>query len=558
MANILVYEIASSASPNSERLFSPDRKHFFWNDKKFINMTLGDIVFFINRTKGFTLFTEIDKIDIQANTTESNTSFTDDSVAYTVDGKYNKFIRFKIIEEKAINSDWRWKTLGSAEATYLAREDVNEFDINTVRNNIERIGQLLSVYNDPASLSYQLLIKCRNILESQPAIPNPEPLGVPEMFKITEFAERVTAANLKFPIEHSTRFVSALCTKPFVILTGLSGSGKTKLAQAFAQWICEDESQYCIVPVGADWTNREPLLGYPNALSKNEYIKPDNGVIDLIIEAGKGENIDKPYFLILDEMNLSHVERYFADFLSAMGLGKDSEITLHTGDSAWDGVPSSVKLSKNLFIIGTVNIDETTYMFSPKVLDRANVIEFRVSDEEMAAFLKNPAKPDISKLSGAGSGMAADFVALAESEVNEFRDKEKINAELTNFFKELKKIGAEFGYRTASEIYRFAGQLDRLTAKEGKKWKTDDVIDAAVIQKLLPKVHGSRSKLDPVLKTLAILCLADKHESDTLFKETWDFDSIPKDKIRFPLSLEKIIRMRRRVIQDGFTSFAEA
>lgn len=381
------------------------------------------------------------------------------------------------------------------------------------------------------------------------------PIGA-SVLKIKECEDITKSAGLIFNVNLIARFVASLCTKPFVILTGLSGSGKTKLAQAFAQWICADKSQYRIVPVGADWTNREPLLGYPNALEEGNYVKPNNGVIDLIVEAGN--NPGKPFFLILDEMNLSHAERYFADFLSAMELGEMGEITLHTGGSAWNGVPSSVKLSKNTFIIGTVNIDETTYMFSPKVLDRANVIEFRVSGEEMAAFLENPAKPDIEKLAGAGSGMAADFVAIAESDVTEFRDKEKINAELTNFFKELKKIGAEFGYRTASEIYRFAGQLDRLTAKEGKKWKTDDVIDAAVIQKLLPKVHGSRSKLDPILKALATLCLADKNESNTLFKEPWDFDSIPKDKIRFPLSLEKIIRMRRRVIQDGFTSFAEA
>ena len=66
-----------------------------------------------------------------------------------------------------------------------------------------------------------------------------------------------------------------------IIITGLSGSGKTKLAQAYVQWICQEESQYRIIPVGADWTNREPLLGYPNALKPEEYVKPDSGVIDL-------------------------------------------------------------------------------------------------------------------------------------------------------------------------------------------------------------------------------------------------------------------------------------
>ena len=144
----------------------------------------------------------------------------------------------------------------------------------------------------------------------------------------------------------------------------------------------------CIVPVGADWTNREALLGYPNALNEGEYVLPENGVLNLLIEANKPENQDKPYFLILDEMNLSHVERYFADFLSVME--SQEHIPLHPETEMWKGcrVPGKVSLPPNLFIVGTVNIDETTYMFSPKVLDRANVIEFRVTRGGNGAFLK--------------------------------------------------------------------------------------------------------------------------------------------------------------------------
>src|SRR5690606_12776113 len=137
---------------------------------------------------------------------------------------------------------------------------------------------------------------------------------------------------------------------------------KTKLAQAFVEWICQDDEQYKIVPVGADWTNREPLLGYPNALKPDEYVKPDSGVLDLIIQANSHPNL--PYFLILDEMNLSHVERYFADFLSAMESKEGIPLQPHKAEN---GVPEKLEIPKNLFIIGTVNIDETTNMFSPKV-----------------------------------------------------------------------------------------------------------------------------------------------------------------------------------------------
>ena len=137
---------------------------------------------------------------------------------------------------------------------------------------------------------------------------------------------------------------------------------------------------------GADWTNREPLLGYPNALEANKYVTPENGVLDLINRARIDET--KPYFLILDEMNLSHVERYFADFLSTMESG--DAIPLHTIDSEEaraGGIPKQIKLPNNLFIIGTVNIDETTYMFSPKVLDRANTIEFRLTETDLKTLL---------------------------------------------------------------------------------------------------------------------------------------------------------------------------
>ncbi|RJP90970.1 MAG: DUF3578 domain-containing protein [Desulfobacteraceae bacterium] len=383
-----------------------------------------------------------------------------------------------------------------------------------------------------------------------------------EKFKVTKLQTNIESAGFKYDKKLILRFISALCTKPFVILTGLSGSGKTKLAQVFSQWIIENQSQYCLIPVGSDWTNRDPLIGYPNALIPGNYIKSDNGILDLIIEASKHENSNKPFFLILDEMNLSHVERYFSDFLSTMESG--GAITLHDGSHIWkDSVPAFLSLPKNLFIIGTVNIDETTYMFSPKVLDRASVIEFSVSEDEMRDFLNNPVKPDLESLAGAGVSMADDFVRISNENIAEFEDMDNINNALLKFFNELKKTGSEFGYRTASEIYRFAGVIKKLIQSDSNEdpWATDEVIDAAVMQKLLPKVHGSRKKLEPVLNTLAGLCLLES--SVNTLEIIKNFEKAPEkindsDHVRFKISLEKILRMKKRAIQEGFTSFAEA
>ena len=367
-------------------------------------------------------------------------------------------------------------------------------------------------------------------------------MGVFNVFKIKH---AIQGSGLFYSDSLLVRFCSSLLTNPFVILTGLSGSGKTKLAQAFVQWICQDDDQYRVVPVGADWTNREPLLGYPNALKPDEYVKPDSGVLDLIIQANNQP--DLPHFLILDEMNLSHVERYFADFLSAME--SKEEIPLHSGGIK-NGVPSKLELPSNLFIIGTVNIDETTNMFSPKVLDRANTIEFRVSQDEMKSFLANIKVIDMDALTGKGSGMAKSFLEMSADQ--SFAVDEEINDALIKFFGELSKTGTEFGYRSASEILRLIHQLSVLDNSLG----TPQKIDIAIMQKLLPKLHGSQRRISSTLKTLGSFCMSGTVDIEKIFQDE-NFDYKRTD-VLYPLSLEKVARMYRVAIANGFTSFAEA
>ena len=130
-----------------------------------------------------------------------------------------------------------------------------------------------------------------------------------------------------------------------------------------------DNKNYEIVSVGSNWTDNRHILGYMNAISGEYSSTP---ALDLMIKSNK--DFVHPYFLILDEMNLSYVERYFSDFISCMESGEP--IQLSPGDR--DDVPE-IDPGDNLFVIGTVNMDETTYAFSPKVLDRANVLEFEAA-----------------------------------------------------------------------------------------------------------------------------------------------------------------------------------
>jgi 5-methylcytosine-specific restriction enzyme B len=393
-------------------------------------------------------------------------------------------------------------------------------------------------------------------------------------FEVEVFKDSLGKANLFFDDNLCLRFAASLITKPFTILTGLSGSGKTKLAQAFVQWICESSEQYKIIAVGADWTNSEPLLGFPNGLTSDQYSMPDSGALKILMEAGKVENQNKPYFLVLDEMNLSHVERYFADFLSVMESGKC--ISLYDGADRMSGktaIPKDLCWPSNLFIIGTVNIDETTYMFSPKVLDRANVIEFRVSPDEMSSYLLWAKPLEMEKLfsddnennSGKGAKLAKDFLRLSRGKIS----SDKAKKALGDFFPVLQKAGAEFGYRTASEINRLVGVLETLRTdsneEENDNLTDDDFIDFAIMQKLLPKLHGSRTRLVPVLILLGRLCItgvssaenfSDKDDRQFI-KENFDAN-LSVEKIKYKISFDKLRRMYRNVIANGFTSYAEA
>jgi len=418
------------------------------------------------------------------------------------------------------------------------------------KNNLgkpERYGNsfVYSTYDIQQDIAKEKIDKdLSNIIKIYKAMEVSSPSQENHEFTYSDFDRDALSAGLYFNEKIGLRFIASLLAKPFVILTGLSGSGKTKLAQAFALWICENSNQFKVIPVGADWTNREPLLGFPNALNENDYIKPDSKVLDLIIDANS--NLSKPYFLILDEMNLSHVERYFADFLSVME--SKGRIFLHSGEKNRNGVPSEIGLPKNLFIIGTVNIDETTYMFSPKVLDRANVIEFRVMPGEMEGYLRNRSILNLEKLTQLGSKMAIDFVKKANDQNMDAVDYDVLLVALMNFFSELKKAGAEFGYRSASEIIRFAATVNKLEPKT----KSEEVIDAAIMQKLLPKVHGSRRKLEPILRMLGGLCLSNEQTLEDYLKDSNTSEA------KYPVSLEKIGRMYNNLLSNGFTSYAEA
>ena len=335
-----------------------------------------------------------------------------------------------------------------------------------------------------------------------------------------------------FKSEFARRYITALLSKPFVILTGNSGTGKTRISKQFAEYLEVDcgnnEKNWELIPVGADWTDNTRILGYYNPLAndgKGKYEKTK--ILKLIERANAPENKNIPFFIILDEMNLSHVERYFADFLSHMET-PDLKFVL-------DGYRGIVKYPENLFVVGTVNIDETTYMFSPKVLDRANVIEFKPNEESVLDLFVNPSENE--NITPVSDGTAQAFEKLAVQirggygSLNETSFIE-VQEVFKNIYEILEKSGYEFAYRTVREIRQYLSASYKLS-EDQDSYELYTAIDEQLIQKILPKVHGNKKEIGNLLEELGTLC-ADNN---------------------LPLSGDKIEKMKGKLAQIQYASF---
>ena len=286
-----------------------------------------------------------------------------------------------------------------------------------------------------------------------------------------------------------------------------------------------------IVPVGSDWTDNTKILGFYNPLKKTY---ESTKILDFILLAR--DNPEIPFFLILDEMNLSHVERYFSDFLSAME--SHEKIILYSKDEDCDSdIPESIDLPENLFVTGTVNIDETTYMFSPKVLDRANVIEFIPDQKDVLSNFAAESQP--IEIEPVNDGSAEGFLALAKT----VRETTTLPAGsdicktiLEGISNILDGSGFEFAFRTAKEIRLYINAAYALAQNDEKTLSEEDYVnlmDEQLLQKVLPKVHGNRSQVGTLLSNLS------KYSEEKNLKE----------------SKKKIDRMLKQLETSQFTSF---
>jgi 5-methylcytosine-specific restriction enzyme B len=345
-------------------------------------------------------------------------------------------------------------------------------------------------------------------------------------------------------------FYLSLKSKPFVILAGVSGTGKSKLVRLFAEAVgaTVDNGQFKMISVKPDWNDNTELFGYKNIAG--DFIPGQ--LTSIILETVKPENKHKPYFICLDEMNLARVEYYLSDYLSLIesrefwGQEIITDKLFSKGYHKEDSEYNNIYLPDNLYLIGTVNMDDTTYAFSRKVLDRANTIEFSaVNLEELNFEFTNEVRQIVQN----NDFLKTRFLNISDALTEDTEYVKAINDKVIEINNIMKKGNRHFGYRVRDEIvfYMLENKISSVIEEE------DTAFDYVVMQKVLPTINGSDAKIKDILVGLYNICNPEKPvvaSSSNYINEAEKFLGSAK----YRKSAAKIIDMLRGY-EDGFASY---
>ncbi|MEK5061724.1 ATPase [Paenibacillus sp. FSL H7-0326] len=363
-----------------------------------------------------------------------------------------------------------------------------------------------------------------------------------------------------YPDSLMENFYLSLKTKPFVILAGVSGTGKTKLVKLFAEALGATmaNGQFTLIPVRPDWSDPSDLLGYKDL---SGVFRPGR-LTEVLVEASKPENKNKPYFICLDEMNLARVEYYFSDLLSVMETQEWQGSRIVT--SALIG-PESLRdedqslyggltLPDNVYVIGTVNMDETTHPFSKKVLDRANTIEFNYINLEQ--FPSDGVEIDDFESSSTNN-------AFLRSEYLQLTDMYSAYPELVGSTTDklvkinniLEEIHSHVGFRIRDSICFYMAYNQRF-----ELLPEDNAFDGQLLQKILPRIQGSSLSVKKVLLLLMQEAIGKSISVRDLLDDASDLyikygSKQQAEEVKYPQSARKLAFMIRRLEEDGFTSY---
>ena len=340
-------------------------------------------------------------------------------------------------------------------------------------------------------------------------------------------------------------FYLSLKSKPFVILAGTSGTGKTRLVRLFAEAI---DANYKLVSVRPDWSDSSDLFGHVNL--NNEFVP--GAIIDYVKQAK--EDPENPYFLCLDEMNLARVEYYLSDFLSIIETRHRDGKRIVTDEIILDNAAKvaypKMIIPDNLYVVGTVNMDETTFPFSKKVLDRANTIEFSYVDLIPGSNEDGLMAP-LTPIKLKNDFLVTEYITLkADTEESDYNLIYGICSELQDINLILQKANAHVGYRVRDEIVFYM-----LNNNNANLLPYEEAFDFEIMQKILPRIQGSSGSVKEMLCELFKTFAGDYTGlSQASISEQME-EYINGKSCRYKRSAEKICYMMRRFEEDGFTSY---
>ena len=380
-------------------------------------------------------------------------------------------------------------------------------------------------------------------------------------------------SNSSFKQDIFRPYITAIKSKPFLLLAGISGTGKSRIVRELAR-ACWDEgtleyeaqkpSNFEMIQVKPNWHDSTELMGYVSRVSgKPVYIIGD--FLRFITKAW--ENLEVPHFLCLDEMNLAPVEQYFAEFLSVIesrkSNGNGAVITdpiLKKSTEDWYRVLTAeltgeneslrnqfleegITIPQNLIVVGTVNMDETTFSFSRKVLDRAMTIE--MNEVDLYAGLQNKYER-IGKLTG------DMLIGTAVEGVDVYADNEEVCNKVLTYLQAvndvLDRTPFKIAYRTRNEFLLYVvNNLPYTTDENGNEFSEDETIaialDEITSMKILSRIEGDDTKV----KSSLLKGLIDTIE-EQLLALTGEEKKIES------VSIAKLKEMQER-LSSGYTSF---
>lgn len=375
------------------------------------------------------------------------------------------------------------------------------------------------------------------------------------------------------PSALSTSYLTAMRTKPFLLLAGISGTGKSRIVKQMAFESCPDipalrsdktaPGNYELIEVKPNWHDSSELLGYESEIGGPHYVVTP--FVRFLVKAMRYPDV--PFFVCMDEMNLAPVEQYFAEFLSVLEsrklladgtitseplikadifskyadqLHRDLDITdTETYKTVYDRLKNDgLRLPSNMIVVGTVNMDETTHQFSRKVIDRAMTIEMNIEDAETPFknffeggnalhYYDNPQPKDLFLPKVV---QASEALSILRAEDASYL-KENVPGLLHSLNSALNGTPFKIAYRVQNELILYFFSLREENPDEAAEALLAQAMDAILMMKVLPRIEGDEDLLDKPLKALA------------QFTEN------------YPQASRKIAEMQERLPRAHFTCF---